>query len=199
MAQHWHLGRANAKPRFGAPRAFSPEAVVELDGYTYHVGGLVLTRADDPTAVCATPSGAGPPGSCPVAYLNRSQPYIGNISAFQYVSHATSLPTAPFPWTPAHDTLAMTPAGLRRGCACPLRSALPRPWRCLHTRMYASSCTTSCWTPHRSCLNGSTYTLIANTVRIATAHRRLPPPKPKSFLATWRHRGVQPIRAAQCT
>jgi len=81
-----------------ALRAISPEAIVSLDNTSYYIGGLVTVTPDD--MPCPAPQGVGPTGSCPVAYLNRTQRYAVNQSAFQYVNHSTSLPEAPFPWKP---------------------------------------------------------------------------------------------------
>ena len=81
-----------------ALRAFSPEAIITLDSTTYYIGGLVPIHPDG--TVCPEPSGVGPPGSCAVAYLNRSQLYSPNTSAFMYTGHKTSSPVAPFPWVP---------------------------------------------------------------------------------------------------
>jgi hypothetical protein len=83
-----------------ALRAISPEAIVSLDDTEYNIGGLVAVESDSVTP-CPVPSGVGPPGQCPVAYLNRSQLYAANDSAFHYVGHSTtSRLDTPFPWTP---------------------------------------------------------------------------------------------------
>jgi hypothetical protein len=92
----WDISTA---PHGSALRAFGPEAIVALDNTTYTIGGLVPVKADGKTA-CSAPSGVGPSGSCPVAYLNRTQLYAANRSAFQYVNHTVGTPQAPFPWRP---------------------------------------------------------------------------------------------------
>ena len=62
-------------------RAISSEASVTLDGISYDVGGLL--------------------SNAPADYLNRTSiAYQVNPSAFHYLSHTTSLPTAPFHWEP---------------------------------------------------------------------------------------------------
>lgn len=62
-------------------RAFSPEAVVTLDGVAYRIGGLKANESQS-------------------AYLNRSAAAEPDPAAFRYVTHSTSAPTAPFSWKP---------------------------------------------------------------------------------------------------
>ena len=80
-------------------RAFGPEAVVTLDGTAYPIGGL------RPAA-----------NKSQLAYLNRSAAAIPDPTAFRYVSHSTSVPTAPFSWTPgsrgAPTDVQWPPSGL---------------------------------------------------------------------------------------
>ena len=101
--------------RGSALRAISAEATVTLDGRTYAVGGGVPLLDDGSGNACPLPSGIGPPNNCPTAYFNRSTPYAANASAFQYQSHWTSAPTAPFAWKPARHAPDMPwpPLGLR--------------------------------------------------------------------------------------
>lgn len=79
-------------------RAFSPEAVVTLDGVAYRIGGLKAVKESQS------------------AYLNRSVAVEPDPAAFRYVSHSTSAPLAPFSWTPgargAPSDVAWPPRGM---------------------------------------------------------------------------------------
>ena len=107
-----------------AIRALADEATVTLDGRTYTVGGGHPLMADG--SACPLPRGVGPADNCPTAYFNRSTAYGPNVSSFQYASHWTSAPTAPFPWKQARHApdVPWPPLGLRlnvnltapRGC-----------------------------------------------------------------------------------
>jgi hypothetical protein len=99
--------------RGSALRAVSDEATVTLDGRTYSVGGAMPLLENGKE--CPLPHGVGPVDNCATAYFNRSNPYGANASAFAYVAHWTSVPTAPFPWRPARHAPDMPwpPLGLR--------------------------------------------------------------------------------------
>jgi hypothetical protein len=102
-----------ATSKGSALRGISEEATVTLDGRTYNVGGA-FPLLDDGSA-CPLPHGVGPTNNCPTAYMNRSTPYGPNASAFTYMAHWTSKPTAPFPWRRARHAPDMPwpPLGLR--------------------------------------------------------------------------------------
>jgi hypothetical protein len=104
-----------ATSKGSAIRAVSEEATVTLDGRTYHVGGAFPLLDDGSGAACPLPHGVGPANNCPTAYFNRSNPYAANTSAFVYLAHWTSAPTAPFPWKQARHAPDMPwpPLGLR--------------------------------------------------------------------------------------
>jgi len=70
-------------------RAVGPEALLQLDGSDYRVGGL----AQDPNDYSGMPHA--------FAFLNRSGLALrADAAAFQLAGHAVSSPQAPYPWTP---------------------------------------------------------------------------------------------------
>ena len=79
-------------------RAVQPEALLQLDGVTYHVGGLVLPAAG--AANCSA-------DRCPDAarrgvFTDKKtlSTMVRNESAFNYVSHSSGQPKPRFEWTP---------------------------------------------------------------------------------------------------
>jgi hypothetical protein len=87
-----------ASPPSEILRAVQPEALLQLDGITYHVGGLVLPAAG--AANCSA-------GRCPDAarrgvFTDKKTlgTMVRNESAFNYVSHSTGKPEPRFEWTP---------------------------------------------------------------------------------------------------
>ena len=80
-------------------RAINPEALVNLDGFYYNVGGLIT--------------------NIPRAYLNRTALYenlTSDPNAFHFMSFRTLQPQAPFPYRPKRGApidVIWPPAGLR--------------------------------------------------------------------------------------
>jgi hypothetical protein len=88
-----------ASPPSEILRAVQPEALVQLDGTTYHIGGLVLPEEADLSNCSAT--------HCPDAarrgvYTDSRTlaTMVRNQSAFNYVSHSSGRPRPRFEWTP---------------------------------------------------------------------------------------------------
>ena len=79
-------------------RAVQPEALVQLDGVSYHIGGLVVppTEAGNCSAD-ACPSAAHLGVWTDKGTLGKM---VRNESAFNYVSHSTGTPKPQFEWAP---------------------------------------------------------------------------------------------------
>lgn len=101
-------------------RSVQPEAVIELDGTVYSVGGLSQLATDF----------SGQPHA--FAYLNRSGLVLRpDPSAFQFVGHDVGPAQAPYPWTPGRrgsdPKTPWPPAGarLRLNFTAPASVAVP--------------------------------------------------------------------------
>ena len=99
----------NASTAFGGEqsmfRTVKPEAVLQINGTLYNVGGLAQLQ---------------PLPTVFLAYCNRSDfTLTQDVGAFQYVSHFVTAPEAPFPWTPgtrhSPKEYAWPPAGVVLG------------------------------------------------------------------------------------
>lgn len=79
-------------------RAVQPEALVQLDGVTYHVGGLVVP----PSAVGNCSADACPSAAHLGIWTDKGtlSGMVRNDSAFTYVSHSTGTPQPQFEWIP---------------------------------------------------------------------------------------------------
>ena len=79
-------------------RAVQPEALVQLDGVLYHVGGLVV-----PATVSANCSADACPSAAHLGVWTDKgtlSKMVRNDTAFNYISHTTGTPTPRFEWTP---------------------------------------------------------------------------------------------------
>ena len=79
-------------------RSVQPEALVQLDGITYHVGGLVL-----PTAGATNCSAEACPTAARLGVWTDPATLGGmvrNDSAFSYESHSLGTPQPRYEWTP---------------------------------------------------------------------------------------------------
>eukprot|EP01052_Picozoa_sp_SAG31_P031335 SAG31_NODE_3309_length_4436_cov_37.693106_4_plen_488_part_00 len=87
-----------ASPPAEILRSVQPEALLQLDGITYHIGGLVLPKTG--SSNCSAEA-------CPEAARRgvfTDKATLGtmarNESAFNYVSHSSGHPTPRYAWTP---------------------------------------------------------------------------------------------------
>ena len=79
-------------------RAVQPEALVQLDGVSYHIGGLVVP----PTAAGNCSADACPSAAHLGVWTDKGTlgKMVRNESAFNYVSHSTGTPKPQFEWAP---------------------------------------------------------------------------------------------------
>ena len=113
-------------------RVVKPEAIIELDGVAYHVGGAAAT-VDETCEVASCPDAARRGIFTDDVALAALAP---NATAWQYVSHAVVSIEPPFEWTPgtrhAPSDVAWPPLGVAVDVA--FEAPASSPWHRLPAR-----------------------------------------------------------------